>query len=87
VPAAFNLFTLVAFVLTVAMVHAFNRSPFGASLRGTRDQPRRMAALGYHVWLIRFLAVLFSGLVSGSAGLLFVYYHQFVCPHVLGLAS
>jgi branched-chain amino acid transport system permease protein len=87
VPAAFYLFTLAAFVLTVAMMHAFNCSPFGASLRGTRDQPRRMAALGYHVWFIRFLAILFSGLVSGIAGLLFVYYHQFVSPHVLGLAS
>ena len=41
----------------------FVRSPFGASLRGTRDQPRRMTALGYNVWLIRFLAFLFSGLL------------------------
>ena len=32
----------------------FVRSPFGASLRGTRDQARRMTALGYNVWLIRF---------------------------------
>ena len=32
----------------------FVRSPFGAALMGTRDQPRRMNALGYHVWAIRF---------------------------------
>ena len=38
-----------------------SRSPFGAALRGTRDQPRRMNALGYNVWLIRFFAFLFSG--------------------------
>ena len=42
----------------------FVRSPFGASLRGTRDQARRMNALGYNVWLIRFLAILFSGLLD-----------------------
>ena len=42
----------------------FVASPFGASLRGTRDQPRRMNALGYHVWMIRFLAFLFSGVLE-----------------------
>ncbi|MDH3508823.1 MAG: branched-chain amino acid ABC transporter permease [Gammaproteobacteria bacterium] len=86
-PAAFYAFTLVTFLFTYLVMRAFNASPFGASLRGTRDQARRMSALGYHVWLIRFLAVLFSGLFSGIAGLLFVYYHQFVSPHALGLAS
>ena len=65
----------------------FVRSPFGASLRGTRDQPRRMNALGYNVWLIRFLAFLFSGLWSGVAGMLFLYYNQFVSPHVLALTN
>jgi len=47
---------------------SFVASPFGASVRGTRDQPRRMNALGYHVWMIRFLAFLFSGFWSGVAG-------------------
>ena len=65
----------------------FVRSPFGASLRGTRDQARRMTALGYNVWLIRFLAFLFSGFWSGVAGLLFVYYNQFISPQVAALQS
>ena len=63
------------------------RSPFGASLKGTRDQPRRMTALGYHVWLIRFYACLFSGLLSGVAGLLFLYYNEFISPHALQLSA
>ncbi len=46
-----------------------------------------MTALGYHVWLIRFMAILFSGLFSGVAGLLFLYYHLYVSPHVLWLPS
>jgi branched-chain amino acid transport system permease protein len=86
-PASFYLFTVVAFLLTFLAMRALDRSPFGMSLRGSRDQPRRMIALGYHVWLIRFLAILFSGFFSGVAGLLFVYYHQFVSPHALSLAS
>ena len=65
----------------------FVASPFGASLRGTRDQPRRMNALGYNVWLIRFVAFLFSGLLTGVAGLLFLYYNQFVSPQALALTA
>src|SRR2546427_10618654 len=65
----------------------FVASPFGASLRGTRDQPRRMNALGYHVWMIRFLAFLFSAFWSGVAGLLYLYYNQFVSPQAVALTA
>src|SRR5437867_11930993 len=65
----------------------FVASPFGASVRGTRDQPRRMNALGYHVWMIRFLAFLYSGFWSGVARLLYVYYNQFVSPQVVALTA
>ena len=86
-PGAFYLATLVVFGLAVAAMVSFAGSPFGASLRGTRDQSRRMTALGYDVWLIRFLAFLFSGFWTGIAGLLFCYYNQFVSPQVLSLSS
>ena len=76
-----------SFSLAVVSMAVFVRSPFGASLRGTRDQPRRMTALGYNVWLIRFLAFLFSGFWTGVAGLLFVYYNQFISPQVAGAAG
>ncbi len=81
-PASFYWATLIVFLLAVASMAVFVASPFGASLRGTRDQPRRMNALGYHVWMIRFLAFLFSGFWSGVAGLLYLYYNQFVSPQV-----
>ena len=83
----FYFFVLAVFLVAVAAMAVFVRSPFGASLQGTRDQPRRMTALGYNVWLIRFLAFLFSGFWSGVAGLLFCYYNQFVSPNVLALSS
>jgi branched-chain amino acid transport system permease protein len=86
-PGAFYIATLLVFGLAVAAMASFVASPFGASLRGTRDQPRRMTALGYDVWLIRFLAFLFSGFWTGVAGLLFCYYNQFVSPHLLALSS
>ena len=85
--SAFYLATLIVFLLAVLTMQVFVRSPFGASLCGTRDQARRMNALGYNVWLIQFLAFLFSGFWSGVAGLLFIYYNQFISPQVSTLTA
>jgi len=84
---AFYWATLIVFLVSLGAIAVLAASPFGASLRGTRDQPRRMNALGYHVWMIRFLAFLFSGLWSGVAGMLFLYYNQFISPQAVALTS
>jgi branched-chain amino acid transport system permease protein len=84
---AFYYASLIVFMLSVAMVAIFVRSPLGAALKGTRDQPRRMTALGYHVWAIRFWACLFSGLLTTVSGILFVYYTQFISPQTLSLTA
>jgi branched-chain amino acid transport system permease protein len=86
-PNTFYYTTLVIFLLSVVAVAVFVRSPFGAALMGTRDQPRRMNALGYHVWAIRFWACLLSGLLTSVSGILFVYYTQFISPQTLSLTS
>jgi branched-chain amino acid transport system permease protein len=86
-PAAFYWATLVVFVIAVGSMAIFVASAFGASVRGTRDQARRMTALGYHVWMIRFLAFLFSGFWSGVAGVLYLYYNQFVSPQAVALTA
>lgn len=86
-PAPFYWAILVVFALALLSIAVFVASPFGAAVRGTRDQPRRMSALGYHVWMIRFLAFLFSGFWSGVAGVLFLYYNQFVSPQSVALTA
>ena len=86
-PEAFYWATFVIFLVAMATMYLFVRSPFGATVRGTRDQPRRMNALGFNVWLIRFLAFLFSGFWCGVGGLLYVYYNQFVSPQVAALQT
>jgi branched-chain amino acid transport system permease protein len=86
-PASFYWATLGVFLLAVGSMAVFVASPFGASVQGTRDQPRRMNALGYHVWMIRFLSFLFSGFWSGVAGLLYLYYNQFVSPQAVALTA
>jgi branched-chain amino acid transport system permease protein len=86
-PAAFYYATLIVFFIAVVAVAIFARSPFGAALKGTRDQPRRMNALGYHVWAIRFWACLLSGLLTAVSAALFVYYTQFISPQTTALTS
>ncbi len=84
---AFYWATLAVFLVALGCMAIFVASPFGAALRGTRDQPRRMTALGYNVWLTRFAAFLFSGFWSGVAGLLYLYYNQFVSPQTVALSA
>lgn len=79
--------TLVVFLITIGATAIFARSPLGAALMGTRDQPRRMNALGYHVLAIRFWACLLSGLLTACSGILYVYYTQFISPQTLSLTS
>ena len=86
-PRSFYWATFVVFLVAIASMAAFVGSPFGAAVRGTRDQPRRMTALGYNVWMIRFVAFLFSGFWSGVAGLLYLYYNQFVSPQAVALTA
>jgi branched-chain amino acid transport system permease protein len=83
----FYYFALAVFLSVWGLIAIWVRSPFGASIRGTRDQPRRMSALGYNVWLIRWIAFTVSGFFGAVAGLMYVYYHQFISPHSLSLAN
>lgn len=83
----FYYFTLAVFLLIWAIIAIWVRSPFGATIRGTKDQPRRMSALGYNVWLIRWITFTVSGFFGAIAGLMYVYYHQFISPHSLSLAN
>lgn len=81
-PTTFYWMTLAVFLAAVVSMTVFVRSPFGAAVRGTRDQARRMTALGFNVWSIRFVAFMLSGLWTGIAGLLFLYYNNFISPQI-----
>jgi branched-chain amino acid transport system permease protein len=85
--AAFYYFALALGAASAAAIAILVDSPFGAVLRGTRDQPRRMSALGHDVWLVRYLAYIAAGFFAAVAGLLYVYYHKFVHPHALSLTT
>src|SRR5262249_4398050 len=79
--------TLVVFILAIAAVAVFVRSPFRAAVCGPCDQPPRMDSLGSLVWMIRFWTFMFSGLLTALSGILFVYYNQFISPQALALTA
>jgi branched-chain amino acid transport system permease protein len=84
---AFYYFALLVTAVSIWLMARFVASPFGAALRGTRDQPRRMSALGHNVGLIRWVTFVYAGFWGAVSGLLFVYYHKYIHPVSLSLQS
>jgi branched-chain amino acid transport system permease protein len=81
----FYWFTLLVTCVAMFLMTRFIHSAFGASLRGTRDQPRRMNALGYNVWAIRWVTFVVSSFFAGVAGLLYVYFNKYIHPTAVGV--
>ena len=83
----FYYFALIIGVLSIWLMARSVGSAFGATLKGARDQPRRMSALGYDVWLIRWITFVYASFWGAVSGLLFVYYHKYIHPVSLSLAN
>jgi branched-chain amino acid transport system permease protein len=79
-PLPFHYLSVAVFLVAFALLSLIVRSPFGLSLRGIRETERRMGALGYHVWLHKYLAFVLAGAFAGLAGVLWAYYDGFVSP-------
>jgi branched-chain amino acid transport system permease protein len=85
VSANFYWFALFITSLCLLAIARLVHSPFGASIRGTRDQPRRMSALGYNVWSIRWFTFVIASFLGAVAGLLYVYFHKYIHPSVMAI--
>jgi branched-chain amino acid transport system permease protein len=86
-PVSFYWFALTVATVAFLMITIFVSSAFGSSLKGVRDQPRRMAALGFNPWLIRWITFVYAGFWGGISGLLYVYYHKYIHPTSLSITS
>jgi len=84
---SFYWFALIVAVVAFVMMTIFVSSSFGSSLKGVRDQPRRMAALGFNPWMIRWITFIYAGFWGGIAGLLYVYYNKYIHPTSLSTTS
>jgi branched-chain amino acid transport system permease protein len=79
-PLPFFYLAVAALAIAWGLLALLVRSPFGLSLEGIRESEGRMRALGYNVWLHKYLAFVLSGLFAGFAGVFWAYYNGFVSP-------
>jgi branched-chain amino acid transport system permease protein len=78
---------LVVALAVYALLRYLARTPFGLTLQGVRDDPVRMASLGYNVNLHRTLAFGFASAVAAIGGVLFVWWNGHIDPASIDLGS
>jgi branched-chain amino acid transport system permease protein len=90
----FNIFGKTAYVYALIVLFGWFlvawrivHSPFGRSLDGIRQNPRRMRAIGTPVWWRLLAAYTISAAMAGSAGALSAYATRFVGLSVLSLLT
>lgn len=83
----FRLFyvALVAAALVYALIRYVVTTPFGTALQGIRDEPVRMASLGFNVPVHRTLAFTFAAFVAALAGILSAWWDGLVAPSSIDL--
>ena len=79
-PLPFYFLSLACALAGYLAVKWLVRTPFGIALQGVRDNPRRMAALGFHVVAHRVAAYAFAGLLASVGGVLLVWYNGLISP-------
>ncbi len=83
-PLPFYFLGLCCALAAYFLVRWVVRAPFGMALQGIRDNPRRMAALGYNVVAHRVAAYALSGLIAAVGGILLAWYNALMTPGSVG---
>ena len=78
--------SLLIFALGIFILWLLAKSPFGLVLNGIRENPRRMAALGYPVYWIRVAAFLIAAVYAGVGGILATYNTGIITPTTIQLS-
>lgn len=78
---------LAVAALVYLLLRYVARTPFGLALQGIRDDPVRMASLGYLVPLHRTLAFGFAGFIASLAGVLGAWWTDLIAPGSIGLGN
>src|SRR5581483_10572268 len=71
---------LIVALAVYVLIRYIVRTPFGLTLQGVRDEPVRMASLGYNVPLHRTLAFGFAAFLASLAGVLYAWWSGQVAP-------
>ncbi len=81
----FYYLTLFWAVVAYLAVLYLSRAPFGLALQGVRDNPRRMAALGYSVTAHRVAAYTVASIPAGIGGILLTWQSAQISPGTVGI--
>ncbi len=84
-PIPFYYLTLFWATFAYLAVLYVSRSPFGMALQGVRDNPRRMAALGFNVNAHRIAAYTFAAFFAAIAGILLSWLNGQISPGTAGI--
>ncbi|MEP0520558.1 MAG: branched-chain amino acid ABC transporter permease [Hyphomicrobiales bacterium] len=82
---AFYYMSLFWAIVSYLAVLYLSRAPFGLALQGVRDNPRRMAALGFNVNAHRVAAYAFASLIAGIGGILLTWQSAQISPGTAGI--
>jgi branched-chain amino acid transport system permease protein len=77
--------TLITCVFVYVLIRYVVRTPFGISFQGIRDDPVRMASLGYNVALHRTLAFGIGSFIAALGGVLYAWWFGQLSPTTMGL--
>lgn len=83
-PAVVYWFVGAVVLIAALLIALLLSSPFGAALRGIRENEPRMRALGYSTGFYKFAAICVSGGLAGLAGSLSVIEGNFIAPSDMG---
>jgi branched-chain amino acid transport system permease protein len=86
-PMPFYYLTLGCATICYAVVVYVSRAPFGLALQGVRDNPRRMAALGFNVTAHRIAAYTFASVIAAIGGILLVWQNAQIAPGTAGITA
>jgi len=86
-PMPFYYLSLAAAALAYGAVLYTSRSTFGLALQATRDNPRRMRALGFDVTAHKVAAYFYAGAIAGLAGVLLVWFNGRISPGTVNVAA
>ncbi len=78
---AFYVFVAVIFFACFMIIRRITRSPFGAVLKGIRENENRARAIGYNVRLYKVAVFVIGGMFMGLAGSLYCMHINFAHIH------